>query len=101
MIGKMISRKSENCYQSFVEVLAHIDHMLADYNARPAKKAARKKKSPLPHKTKGRGLKQPFRTFLLLILLLVTAAAYICFTGATEYYLEGFVNMMETVASYF
>jgi serine/threonine-protein kinase len=101
MVGKMISRKSENCYQSFDEVLAHIDHMLAACNGRLAKKAARKKKSPLPHKAKERGLKRPFRTFLLLISLLVTAAAYIYFTGATEYYLEGFVNMMEIVASYF
>lgn len=89
--------KSNN-YKSALKFF--IDYMLAAYNGRLAKKAARKKKSPLPHKAKERGLKRPFRTFLLLILLLVTAAAYIYFTGATEYYLK-VVYIMEIVASYF
>ncbi|MDY7034374.1 MAG: serine/threonine-protein kinase [Thermodesulfobacteriota bacterium] len=86
VIFRMLTRDETNRYDNFDEVLVSIDDMLLANDGEPTQLVSEEK--DIPQKTRKKNSILPMQTFLLFVLLLVTASAYVYFTGRTEFYMK-------------
>ena len=85
-VSTMLSPNPEDRYGGFDDVLAIINDISATSESEPTQLL--EEEEHIPEKGRRAGVIRPLRIFLLFVVLLASAIAYIFFTGKTDLYLE-------------
>jgi serine/threonine-protein kinase len=100
IVTQMLVRKQGAQYGSFDEVIADIDGLLALYQKKSRRRAAAAtsgRAAPRPQEVQQR---QSVWTFLLLILLVLTAVVYLDHTDCFKTYTDAFLPLWDNIIAY-